>query len=419
MKSTVKYLIWILLVAALAACTPTIYGVPQDRWDLMTEQERIVAMEAYKEHQIAYQKAAAERARLRAEQEAARRASLELEMERRRARVEHIYSGHGANFGDLIEVTLYGGQIRLNGKKQGYQPITFKIADGEVKSIPIHYSKGRSGELYILYENRHLWIDTDPFGKNTRSAHLIFDNSWGDGRTYAGINSHGSRDLRLVNLDIAVTPTGKDYRPHRQQPKVIVKEKVVQAPPKVIIKEKTVHTPPQKVVKEQKKSTSSQDWRDEKRTDHPKISSPETNPENPDRSKRPSNELRDVASKSSDNSLNHKNTNKAAVGRVTVVLNGGKVMIDGRHRPFKPVKFSISEGETKTVEVRGGQNAGKNNDFSAGLVVCSIDPLGHIDGSATDNGAGVIKANRGNNTSVVSTRGALELQGVGVKISSL
>ena len=56
-----------LVFAVIAACTPMIYGVPQDRWDLMTEQERIAAMEAYKERQIAYQQAAAEQAKQKAQ----------------------------------------------------------------------------------------------------------------------------------------------------------------------------------------------------------------------------------------------------------------------------------------------------------------------------------------------------------------
>ena len=57
--TSVKLLITGLILAVLAACTPMIYGVPQERWDIMSEQERIVAMETYTQRQIAHQQAAA------------------------------------------------------------------------------------------------------------------------------------------------------------------------------------------------------------------------------------------------------------------------------------------------------------------------------------------------------------------------
>ena len=70
-----RSLLLTILVVLLGACTPTIYGVPQPTWDTMSENERIEAMRLYEQRQIAYQQAAAERARLRA---------LELERQRER-----------------------------------------------------------------------------------------------------------------------------------------------------------------------------------------------------------------------------------------------------------------------------------------------------------------------------------------------
>ena len=55
-----------LLAVCMSACTPKIYGVPQDRWETMSEQERIAAMDAYKARQEVLRQQREEQARLRA-----------------------------------------------------------------------------------------------------------------------------------------------------------------------------------------------------------------------------------------------------------------------------------------------------------------------------------------------------------------
>mgnify|MGYP002336307383 CR=1 FL=1 len=65
------FLFLMLLAAALAACTPMIHGVPEDRWARMSESERNAAREAYAERQRQWELQRAEQAR---KDEEARRA---------------------------------------------------------------------------------------------------------------------------------------------------------------------------------------------------------------------------------------------------------------------------------------------------------------------------------------------------------
>ena len=50
----------------LTGCTATIYGVPQERWDVMGEQERVAAIEAYQARQAVLLQQRQERARQQA-----------------------------------------------------------------------------------------------------------------------------------------------------------------------------------------------------------------------------------------------------------------------------------------------------------------------------------------------------------------
>ncbi len=357
------------LLALLAACTPMIYGVPQERWDLMTEQERIAAMEAYTERQIAYQQAAAERARIRAEQEAARQARLEEEMAIRQERVDLIYHGRTGTFGDLLEVTLHGGQMRLSLKKRDYLPVTFKIADGEVKAVPIHYSKGRHATLYIRYENRHLWLDTDRFGQNTRrAAHLVYTDDWGSGITYTGISSHGAFDMRGVAVDIDVVPVRRAGRYGRQQPAIIIKERTVEVPPTIIVKEKIVQAPPQVIVKEKVVQAPPRVVVREKATERPApVAREESLPPTPKEQRgnlghRHLESVQQEHDGNGDDEIQHRTGRENApseegehdgktLRKIHVELNGGKVLSGDKHHPFRPVNFWIAEGETRTVKL--------------------------------------------------------------------
>jgi len=196
---------WILIAALVlvCACTPHIYGVPQPTWDRMSEAERVEAMHLYNERQIAYQQAAAERARLR---------SLELERQHQREaeearlrelRFAAIYGGDGG-YGELVRIRLQGGWIKLSGRFYAYAPVTFLIANHEYKTIEILDGRGRKGHLQVYYVDGNLYLDGND-ASHKRHALLIGQNSgWHDGKLYSGLRSSGSLSLKDVSAYVEV-----------------------------------------------------------------------------------------------------------------------------------------------------------------------------------------------------------------------
>ena len=438
-----RILILFLSLVILSACTPMIYGVPQERWDLMSEKERIVIMEAYKERQIAYRQAAADRARIRAEQEAIRDAQRAEELRILSQRVDLIYDGRTGTYGDLIRVTLSGGKIRVNGKKRHYEGISFKIADGELKSVPIYYSGGRKAELYILYKDRHLWLDTDSSGQNIRRAgHLTYSDKWSNGITYNGINSHGSRDMRGVNVEVEVIPIRRGRHHSRNEPFVIIKERIVQAPPQVIIKEKIVQRAPKVIVKEKvvqappqkvviKEKVIERQKRVDKKTEEGTRQQKGVGGDNVENSELSFKELKEkrqkerkqakqireeIQEKAEDNKRDMRETVvKAELSTAKIVLNGGMIRINGKHRPFNPVKFSITEGETKTINLTGGEKSATRKAFTTRLIVSYVDGQIYFDGKP--GAASAYRASARNKKLQVSTGGPVSMHKVQVKIN--
>lgn len=362
MKTSILYLLIVALITVLTACTPRIYGVPQEQWEVMSENERIAAMDAYKERQIAYQRAATERARIRAEQEAARQSRLEAEMQRRHERANLIYRGRAGTFGDLIEITLHQGQMRLNYNKRPYSPVTFKLADGEIKSIPIHFTNGHRAGLWVLYENRNLWLDIDPYNLKTQhGAHLVYNDDWSSGVTYTGINSHGSRDLRGINVDIDVVPHRRGRKYAGQKPIVIVREKIVEKPVKV--------------AHEKDHQRSRKGHSTNRKITRNKFSTPEQTERSETR--------REVSIKKKDKPASRKAV--PIEKRLHVKLNGGKILVDGKHRPFRPIDFEIGEGETRTIILTG--KGGKIGPFRQEAKVSCHGGRIYLDGQPLDESA--------------------------------
>ncbi|MEJ2700784.1 MAG: hypothetical protein P8Z70_14155, partial [Desulfuromonadales bacterium] len=87
-----NFLALALLLAALTACTPMVYGVPKSTWAGMSESERLEAMHQYQQRRQAYEQARQERARRLAEEQARQRARRAEEDRLRREQVSAIYA---------------------------------------------------------------------------------------------------------------------------------------------------------------------------------------------------------------------------------------------------------------------------------------------------------------------------------------
>jgi len=227
----------LVLLALTGACTPTIYGVPETTWAQMSEPERIAAMEAYRQRQIALQQAQAERARQRAiAQEAERQRQAEEEW-RRQQQIDAIYRGQGV-YGDLLQVTLSEGMINFSGKHRPYPPLTFRIALGETRDVTVVDAKGRRRDVRVSYHDGSLVLDSRG-ARSSQVARFSFAPAWEDGISFPPVETKGSAELRGVR--VAVTVLGEP--PHRRRPR---REVATPQPPQVIVVQ--APTPPPQIV---------------------------------------------------------------------------------------------------------------------------------------------------------------------------
>lgn len=238
--------ICLVLLALLAACTPYMYGVPQESWDRMSEPERIEAMRVYERDQQARRQAAEERARrLAAERERERERQAILETERARdrererqrlaaleqarmERIEAIHRGDGA-YGELIRVRLQGGRMRIGDRHQRYEPITFNIADGETRLVAVADRKGREIDLAVTYANGALTID---------GLRFPYERRWGRGTLYAATGTGGP--LALQGVDVFVEVRDRSNRFERELPRLVI---IREEPPPVVVRERERERP--------------------------------------------------------------------------------------------------------------------------------------------------------------------------------
>ncbi len=326
----------LLLIMLLAACTPRIYGVPQERWETMSEQERISAMEAYKARQEALRQKRAEQARIRAMERKAQLAREAMEKEAQLAReaeearqrqlqIDAIYRGEGL-YGDLLRVTLEGGMLEIHGHHQPFHPVAFKIAASEVKDIEIVSRRGQRVRLTAQYDGSNLLLDETPHSHRSTALHLPYEDAWEDGAAYTGRSTKGP--LELKGVDITVRIVGRrpvDHRRRRHKPRVVVVQRPVEKPrhPEVIV----VQPPAQK-------------------PRHPKVIGAET----------PRHEQKHemvAAAPQALAGLTAKHVEHRPPGRIKVVFRKGRLIVKKHSYPLAPQTVYLRDGQTRSVIMRG------------------------------------------------------------------
>lgn len=221
-----------LLILFTFGCTPMMYGVSLETWEGLNEAQRLETINGYNQRQLALQQARAEAARSRA-------AALELQRQReseenrlRQVRVDAVYRGEG-HYGDLLRITIAGGDLNFSGKQRPYDSLSFKIAEGEIKSLQVTGEKRRRATLVVSYLDGTLIID-NPSTKSRRHGgiRLGYDPSWGQGKTYTGLVSNGPLRLRGAEIAIQIAsqhpPVAED-----KQPQIIIIQNP--SPPQTII----------------------------------------------------------------------------------------------------------------------------------------------------------------------------------------
>lgn len=200
------FLFLMLLAAALAACTPMIHGVPEDRWARMSESERNAAREAYAERQRQWELQRAEQARRDAAAAEMQRREAHEQALRDREQIEAIHRGESGVYGDLIQVSVSGGSMDFYGKRMPYEPVTFRLANREQRLISIR-SIGDRG--YRKLEVPVSFVDgTLTFDVGRQPIRLLQSPGWRRGELHAGLatGKHSKSDGVGLNLRVEIIP---------------------------------------------------------------------------------------------------------------------------------------------------------------------------------------------------------------------
>jgi len=192
----------LIAVFLLSSCTPTIYGISEDQWATLSADEREQAIEHHQQMDLLREQRRIEEAKVAAEQEKQRR----VEMESRQAYAEEIYAGERGIRGDLLRVTIRGGELYLNRKHRPYKPVSFKIADGERKIITFSHPKKHhyQTDVVIEYIDGILTFDNDRRSNYEYHFELVYEPEWRHGKHYRNITLNKRSHSQARNIEIIV-----------------------------------------------------------------------------------------------------------------------------------------------------------------------------------------------------------------------
>ena len=211
----------LLLLSLLTACTPRVFGIPEERWQQLTEEQRLEAIRGYNERELLRQQQSLARQQQAAADAKRRAIEEEREAQRQQERVAAIYAGQGTVPGDLIRVTLREGRLRFNGKQEHYRPTSFMIADGETKGVVIQSTGGKRQQqttLWVRYREGNLDIDVGPDCRNQGHAvRLTYERAWERGETYRDLSWDKHSPTQGEHVSITILTACEGERPSHKR----------------------------------------------------------------------------------------------------------------------------------------------------------------------------------------------------------
>lgn len=321
-----------LLMMLLAACAPRIYGVPQERWETMSEQERVAAMEAYKARQEVLRQQREKQARLRAMEREAQLAREAEEARQRQLRVDAIYRGKGL-YGDLLRITLKGGMLQFRGDHKNFHPVSFKIAAEEMKDVEIVSVRGIKTHMTVYYDGSNLLLDETPNSHRSTALRLPYEDTWETGTTYPERFAKGPLEMRGVDVTVRIVgepPREPHARRHRQHAVAKPPIHTPQKPTVIVIEEPQRHPEPGVTVREHRP----QAWK-------PDITVSKPQP----------------AADQHGKIIAHRPRKNDVVpippARIKVVFRKGHFMVKKRSYPLVPQAIELQDGQVRNLVMRG------------------------------------------------------------------
>ena len=193
-----------LLVALLFAlgCESYPMGMSKEEWVLLSPEQQAQA----RQQQAAID---AENRRIAAEEEARQRQIDADEHARRQAELEHRYSH--ARYGDIVSITVEGGQMKFSGDHRTYEPVAFDLVRGESKTIVFRRDDKPKYTLSVVVrlsdDGRTFYFD------DSSSKRLTFiEKTWDRGQVYTiAIHRNGNSEPKNVNFTLRYRPVRGRY----------------------------------------------------------------------------------------------------------------------------------------------------------------------------------------------------------------
>lgn len=188
-------------------CTQMMYGIPEQEFVKLSEEQKIATINGYNEREKIREQTRAIAAERRAKEQAEKAEEQRRQKEIVQKRIDAIYAGEAGNLGDLVRVSIQGGDMLFGKRRRPFQPVSFKIANGETRSIETVSNDKKYNdtvELTVSYREGVLFIDEVSYRADL-ATRIVYDSTWKKGNSYS-INTRGNRELHNVRINVEVIP---------------------------------------------------------------------------------------------------------------------------------------------------------------------------------------------------------------------
>lgn len=169
-------------------------GLSREQWDALPPNRQ--AEYQAKQYQIdSESRARADQARQQAAAQRAEQARLEAE------RISEAYAN--ARYGDIVTVTVQGGNLSYAGKRYAYEPVSFDLIKGETKKVPF---RGRGMQTIATEYAVRLSEDGNSifFDDESRQRAVFVNRDWEHGETYQPAGTMNDVSVGLSGMTFLV-----------------------------------------------------------------------------------------------------------------------------------------------------------------------------------------------------------------------
>lgn len=198
---------FIIFILFLSGCTTTQFGVPEEQWRQMNDEQKRLTINGYNQRQLIIEQRRLEQSKTDAIIQQQKNELKKKKEHQHQARINKIKNGAG-DLGDLIRVSILSCQAKLHSKYRQINPVSIKLADGEQRNIKIssvtHKDRSYKKELPVKYNDGLLTISGRSSGK--KSIKLAYEQSWLTGHRYHKLSAKGAVQLKECEIAVSVIP---------------------------------------------------------------------------------------------------------------------------------------------------------------------------------------------------------------------